>query len=405
MTTFWLFLLVFTAIACGWLLGRFAGGASLLPGGANVAYRQYFRGLNYLLNERRDEAIETFIETLEVNKETLETHLALGNLMRRKGGVEHAIRIHQNLLARPNLPPLQLQQAQLELARDFISAGLYDRAEKLLQELVQGSEELRAICLRHLVEIYQAERDWSKAIETATRLLPRRNLLLSAPEPDPELDGAIAHFHCELAQRALDKNEFDGARAHLKQALIRDAKSVRASLLQGLLEYRAGNFQESIHALQRIPAQNPALIAEMLDTLRASYDALGRREQLVDYLRQCLAQHPSTRLVLAIAEEVGHRDGQPAAAAFLAEQMRARPTLRGLQQLIGLPLAHTDADVGSAAMERDYLDMLRTLLQKLIAGKPVYQCNHCGFSGRQLHWQCPSCKQWNTLQPIAGDAV
>ncbi|HEY3700135.1 MAG TPA: lipopolysaccharide assembly protein LapB [Spongiibacteraceae bacterium] len=391
---FWLFLLVFTAIACGWLLGRFAGGASPLPGGATAAYRQYFRGLNYLLNDRPDEAIETFIETLEVNKETLDTHLALGNLMRRKGDVERAIRIHQNLLARPNLPPLQLQRAQLELARDYISAGLYDRAEKILQELVQSSEELRPTSLRHLVEIYQAERDWTKAIETATRLLPRRNLFLSAPEPDPELDGAIAHFHCELAQYALDKNEFDGARAHLKQALIRDGKSVRASLLMGLLEYRAGHFQAAIDALQLIPTQNPALIPEMLDILRTCYDAIGKREQLGDYLQECLARHASTRLILAICEEIVHRESQVAAAAFLAEQMRARPTTRGLLNLISMQRESGNYE--------NSLEILQALLQKMAMGKPTYQCNHCGFSGRQIHWLCPSCKQWNTMQPIGG---
>ena len=351
---FWLFLLVFTAIACGWLLGRFAVGASALPGGATAAYRQYFRGLIYLLNDRPDEAIATFVATLEVNKETFDTHLALGNLMRRKGDVEQAIRIHQNLLARPNLPPLQLQRAQLELARDYISAGLYDRAEKILQELVQSSEELRPTCLRHLVEIYQAERDWTKAIETATRLMPRRNLFLSAPDPDPELDGAIAHFHCELAQHALDKNEFDGARAHLIQALI----------------------------------------PEMLDTLRTCYDALGRRELFVEYLRGCLAQHASTRLVLAICEEIAHRDGAIAATNFLAEQMRVRPTLRGLLNLISMQR--------DGARDEGNVEVLQALLQKMDVDKPAYQCNHCGFAGRQIHWLCPSCKQWNTMQPIGG---
>jgi len=394
MTTFWLFLLIFTAIACGWLLGRFAGGQPALPGGAASGYRQYFRGLNYLLNDRADEAIDTFVDTLEVTKETLETHVALGNLMRRKGEVERAIRIHQNLLARPNLPPLQLQQANLELARDYISAGLYDRAERLLRDLVQSSEELRAICLRHLVEIYQAERDWAKAIETATRLLPRRNLFLSAPEPDPELEGAIAHFHCELAQRALEKNEFDGARAHLKQALIRDGKCVRASLLRGLLEYRAGQFQTAIDALQLVPQQNAALIPETLDTLRACYDALGKREQLVDYLRQCLAQHASTRLVLAISEELALRGSQPVANEFITEQMRARPTLRGLLALLS---THSEAAITDRNQE-----MLQVLLQKLVLSKPAYQCHRCGFSGRQIHWLCPSCKQWNTVQPIGG---
>jgi lipopolysaccharide assembly protein B len=394
MTTFWLFLLVFTAIACGWLLGRFAIGQPALPGGAANAYRHYFRGLNYLLNDKPDEAIDTFVDELEVTKETLETHLALGNLMRRKGEVERAIRIHQNLLARPNLPPLQLQQAHLELARDYISAGLFDRAERLLRDLVQSSDELRGVSLRHLVEIYQAERDWAKAIETATRLLPRRNFFLSAPEPDPELDGAIAHFHCELAQRALEKNEFDGGRAHLKQALIRDNKCARASLLSGLLEYRAGQFQTAIEALQLVQQQNAALVPETLDTLRACYDALGTREQLVDYLRQCLTRHASTRLVLAISEELALRENPVAASDFISEQMRNRPTLRGLLALLS---AHRE----SAADQ----EMLQALLQKLVLSKPAYQCHHCGFAGRQIHWLCPSCKQWNTVQPIGGAEV
>lgn len=391
MTTFWLFLLVFTAIACGWLLGRFAGGQPAMPGGVANSYRQYFRGLNYLLNDRADEAIDTFVESLDVTKETLDTHVALGNLMRRKGEVERAIRIHQNLLARPNLPPLQLQQAHLELARDYISAGLFDRAERLLRDLVQSSDELRSVSLRHLVEIYQAERDWAKAIETATRLLPRRNFFLSAPDPDPELDGAIAHFHCELAQRALEKNEFDGARAHLKQALIRDNKCVRASLLSGLLEYRAGQFQAAIEALHLVAQQNAALVPETLDTLRACYDALGTREQLVDYLRQCLQRHASTRLVLAISEELALRDS-PAANEFISEQMRTRPTLRGLLALLS---AHRE----QAAADQE---MLQTLLQKLVLSKPAYQCHRCGFAGRQIHWLCPSCKQWNTVLPISG---
>jgi len=396
MVTFWLFLLVFTAIACGWLLGRFAGGQAPFSSGASAAYRQYYRGLNFLLNDRPDEAIDAFIESLDVTKETVETHLALGNLMRRKGAVERAIRIHQNLLARPSLPPFQLQQAHLELARDFISAGLYDRAERLLQDLVQQSEELRSISLRHLVEIYQAERDWSKAIETATRLLPNRNLFLSAPEPDPQMERAIAHFHCELARRTLEKNDFDGARAHLKQALGRDQRSVRASLLQGLLEYRAGHFAAAIDALHRVRHQEPALLPEALDTLRACYDAQGQRQQLRDYLEASLEDFPSTRLALAVCEEITLREGQGAAAEFLAQQMRLRPTLRGLCSLTAM---HRDRAEGEA---RENLDVLQALLQTLVAGKPAYQCQHCGFPGRHLHWQCPSCKQWNTVQPIRG---
>lgn len=395
MNSVWLFLLVFTAIASGWLLGRYASGRPALPG-AFAGSRQYYQGLNYLLNEQPDDTIDAFIQSLEVTPDTLETHLAVGNLMRRKGEVERAIRIHQNLLARPSLPPQQLHQAHLELARDYIRAGLLDRAERLLQDLVQQSAERRDVSLRHLVEIYQAEQDWQKAIDTAERLMPKRSLLFNTGEEDPQLAGAIAHFHCELAQQAMENNDLPATRDQLKQALARDRLSVRASLLQGTLEYRSGNFQDAARSLRRVRHQNPAMLPEVLDTLQACYDAMGERHALRDYLQQCLQQYPSTRVTLALCEEIRHNQDAVAAADFLAERLRQRPTLRGL---LALTTMHRDQSEGRA---RDNLDGLQSLLQSLLASKPTYQCLHCGFAGRQLHWLCPRCKQWNSVQPIRG---
>ncbi|MDX9874440.1 MAG: tetratricopeptide repeat protein, partial [Spongiibacteraceae bacterium] len=304
MTPIFEFLLVFSAIGCGWLLGRYASGGLPFSEGHAQAYRQYYSGLNFLLNDKPDEAIDAFTRSLPVTPETFETHLALGNMLRTKGAVEQAIHIHQNLLARPDLPPARLQQAHLELARDFIRAGLYDRAESLLLELVQQSEELRPVCLRHLVEIYQAEREWGKAIEAGSKLLPRRNIFLSAPYPDPTLEQALAHYHCELAQTAAERGEFDEARREVKNALRRDKNSVRASLLQGEIEYRAGNYQRAIDALMRVREQQPAMVPELLPLLRDCFDATGKRPTLRQLLEECLEQAPASRLVVAIAEEI-----------------------------------------------------------------------------------------------------
>lgn len=397
MSAFWEFLLVFSAIGSGWLLGRYASGALPFTEGHAQAYRQYYRGLNYLLSGKADEAIDEFAQSLEVTPETFETHLALGNLMRDKGAVERAIHIHQNLLARPNLPPQRLQQAHLELSRDFIKAGLYDRAERLLLDLVQQSEELRSTSYRHLIEIYQAEREWAKAVETGERLLPRRNIFLSASEPDPQLEGAIAHYHCELAQKALDRGEFDETRTQLKQALKRDKGSVRASLLAGEVEYRCGRYEDAIAALMRVRQQSPAMVPEMIPLLRKCYDATGRRPELNDFLADCLEEVPAARLTLAVAEELRQRQGGEAALGFLTERVQARPTLRGL-------LASTQLYRAVKADEDTLgpLEVLETALSRLLAVKATYQCSHCGFAGRQLHWQCPRCKQWNTVQPILG---
>mgnify|MGYP001585737903 FL=1 len=192
--------LLFAAVAIGWILGRRSAEPEL-P--VTDLSSQYYRGLNYLLDGRPDGAVDSFISALEVNSETLETHIALGNLLRKRGEVDRAIRVHQNLLARPSLPRDQVHQAHLELARDYISAGLLDRAERLLLDLQEESPAQRRACQRYLLEIYQSERDWQLAIDVARELLPRKSLLWTgaAPEREPgqPVDVALSHFQCELA--------------------------------------------------------------------------------------------------------------------------------------------------------------------------------------------------------------
>ncbi|EEF23324.1 conserved hypothetical protein, partial [Ricinus communis] len=294
MDTLWQFLLVFSAIGSGWLLGRFASGVPPFSERRATAYRRYYRGLNYLLNDRTDEAVDDFLKSLDVTVETFETHLALGGLMRRKGDVDGAIRVHENLQARPDLSPQQLQQARLELARDYISAGLYDRAESLLQDLLQHSQEMRPICLRHLIEIYQSERDWEKAIGTANRLLPKRSLLWHQAEPDPQLEQAIAQFHCEIAQRLMNKSELLAARAQLDAAREREEFCARAWLLQSEVDFRAGDNDSAVAALQILLTHSPGMIAEVLEKLRVAADSAGRRGDLLAFLRECLQRYPST---------------------------------------------------------------------------------------------------------------
>ncbi len=393
MSAFWLFLLVFSAIGCGWLLGRYASGAPPFAQGMAAAYRQYYRGLNFLLNERADEAIDAFIESLPVTPETFDTHLALGNLMRRKGVVEQAIQIHQNLLARPDLPPQRLQQAHLELARDFISAGLLDRAEKLLLELVQQSEELRSTARRHLVEIYQAEKEWQKAIDVAEKLLPRRNPLLRSPPADAALTRAIAHYHCELAQQALDRNDMRAAREQLKQGVVRDGNNARAVLQLAELELREVNYAAAVAALQKLQEQHPALLATVLPKLREVCAAAGEPQRYREVLQLLLDSGHCAGTLEAMVAEIQSSDGDSVAREFLMLQLQKRPTLRA-----ALALSELKQDEGS----QSWWTLLEPRLRKLVFDRASFQCGHCGFAVRQLHWQCPSCKQWGTFQPVPG---
>lgn len=347
----------------------------------------YFQGLNYLLNEQPDKAIDVFIRMLEVNSETVETHLALGNLFRRRGEVDRAIHIHQNLIARPTLSARQRSHALLELGQDYMRAGLLDRAENLFGELVQEPDHSHA-ALQQLLVIYQQERDWDKAIQTARRL---------ASTNGRDLNPVIAQFYCERAEEAMERGDEAEARQMLKRALAQDRGCVRASLLQGRMAREAGDCKGAIRAYRRVENQDIDFLPEVIRPLRECYQALGRPEDLQQWLEKVLHQYSGVSPVLALAELIVKTRGEAAGIAFITEQLRRRPSLRGLSWLINMNLS--GAEEGPA---RDNLLILKGLTDRLLADKPVYRCHACGFPGKALHWQCPSCKEWNTVKPIHG---
>jgi len=393
---FLIFALLFSAIAIGWALGRRSHTAA--PANTPELPSQYYRGLNYLLDGRPDGAIDAFIDALEVNSETLETHVALGNLLRKRGEVDRAIRVHQNLLARPSLPRKQVHQAHLELARDYITAGLLDRAERLLLDLVEESDEQRSASRRFLLEIYQSEREWQRAIEIATEMLPRKSLLGgSSPAGNDKgqpVAVALAHFYCELASEKLAAGELQVARDLLEQALGQDKQCVRASIMLGEVEYQAGQFKQAVKVLRRVKTQDADYIPETVATLRECYLQMDDEKSLKVYLEECLGAEPSPNLLLAVAEDIARIGGKEAAAEFLSSRLADQPSLRGLARLIDLQL---DVTEGKA---RDNLDLLQVLVGRLISERPHYRCVHCGFAGRQLHWFCPGCKYWGTMKTI-----
>ncbi|MDA8752617.1 lipopolysaccharide assembly protein LapB [Halieaceae bacterium] len=390
--------LLFAAIAIGWLLGRRGAVAS---GGELPS--QYYKGLNYLLDGRPDGAIDAFINALEVNSETLETHIALGNLLRKRGEVDRAIRIHQNLLARPSLPRAQVHQAHLELARDYISAGLLDRAERLLLDLVKESTEQRRASQRHLLEIYQSERDWARAIDVASALLPRKSLLKGAPpqrrERGQPVVVALAHFYCELAAENQAGGNLNEARRLLQQALTHDKQCVRASIQLGEVEFAEGNYKAAVKSLRRVKQQDADYIPETIGLLRQCYAELDDVQAMKSYLKECLGVNPSAPLVLAVAEDLLQAEGPAVAGDFLSAQLAAKPSLRGLARLITL---QKEATQGAA---RDNLDLLQKLVERLIAERPAYRCSHCGFAGQQMHWFCPGCKYWGTMKTLRGSRL
>ena len=392
-----LLILITVAIAVGWLLGR---RNVQTPQGQQWPSRgalpsEYYRGLNFLLDGSQDSAIDAFTRALEVNTETFDTHIALGNVLRRRGEVERAIRIHQNLLARPSLPDSQLHLAHLELARDYISAGLLDRAERLLQDLVEESAEHRRLAQRHLLEIYEAQSDWLQARLVAEALLPRRSLLKGSKIPAEEVGQPIpvllAHYCCQQAELALARSDWSVAREVLKDAINYDRMCVRASLMQGDLEFRVGNHGRAVSILMAIPSQDIGFVPQAVPLLRQAFDALDRRIELREWLKVCLNQTPSTALTLALAEELRDTEGDHSAKSFLRATLEQKPSLRGLTMLMQL---HDASETGE-----DENLQIKTL-QRLVEARSSYRCQHCGFHGQQLHWYCPGCKHWGTIRDL-----
>ncbi|MDX1606358.1 MAG: lipopolysaccharide assembly protein LapB [Candidatus Competibacterales bacterium] len=346
----------------------------------------YFRGLNYLLNEQPDKAIEVFMKIAEVDSNTVETHLALGSLFRRRGEVDRAIGVHQNLISRAGLSSGQRTQALLELGEDYMRAGLLDRAEKLFTELIE-IEAHTPSALRHLIAIYQQEKDWTQSIEHAKRLER-----VSGKDMSP----VIAQFYCEIAAEALENDRVDVARSDLMRALRTDAKCVRASLMQGQIEFDAGDYDKAIKALQRVEDQDLDYVPEVLEPLMESFQAAGRQDDCEAYLRHIITKYRGISPVLALAEQIEQREGRKPAAEFMGQQLKIRPSVRGLDYLIGLNLSESEGDA------RENLLILRELTSRLLQGKAIYRCNNCGFGARSHHWQCPSCKLWNSVKPIHG---
>jgi len=380
-------LLFVAALAIGYLFGRRdrQPGSKKPKAKDGVLAPEYFKGLSYLLNEKADEAIEVFIKALEANSESVETHLALGSLFRRKGDIERATRIHQNVLARPDLDAAQKSNVRLELARDYLSAGLLDRAERLLKELAQEGGWHASAALEHLVAVFEKEKDWQSAYEIAEKL-----------EPSDKTNRIAAQYCCELADDAMAENDYALARKHLRRALDKDKDCVRASLMLGRLEIGAGNHKEAIKALKRVRDQDPGFISETLDMLYNAYEKLNAKPDLIEYLLNCLKQEPAISIVLMLSNLMRETRTDKEAAAVISEYLKKKPSIKGLNRLIDFHIEHSS---GSA---KENLAILRNFTEQLIVNKPVYRCESCGLEAKAIYWNCPRCKSWGTMKPIHG---
>lgn len=380
-----LWLLLPVAAASGWWAARHTELVSQARKKSSLT-SDYFKGLNYLVNEQPDKAIEVFIRMVEVDSETIETHLALGSLYRRRGEVDRAIRIHQNLIARPSLNREQRTQALLELGQDYMNAGLLDRAESLFLELVElDAHTVRALQL--LADIYEQEKEWLKAIDISRRLENRTN---------QRYNHVIAHCYCELAVQARQQEDTSGTEQWLDKAVASDWHCARASILQGEIRLAAGDYSGAIRAFKQVEEQDPAYLPEVLEPLLECYRELGRVKEMMRYLGDITQRHGGIAPLLLLSRLIEGQEDMSSAAQLLLEHLKADPSMRGLRQLIQT----LDAKAQGATHEE--LAQVKDIINKALEEAPLYICSKCGFSGMTMHWKCPSCKQWNSIKPIQG---
>ena len=381
-----LFLLLPIAAGYGWYMGNRNAGQQRQRE-TNHLSRQYVTGLNLLLSDQSDKAVDHFIELLQVDSDTIDTHLALGNLFRSRGEVDRAIKIHQNLIARPNLTLEQRNIALQQLAKDYMVAGILDRAEKIFEQLIDEPEHKEAALLQ-LVSIHQQTREWEQAIKFANSLVRMGKKKL---KPD------IAHYYCELATLDLAEENINAAKQHLKKALSTDNLCVRASIMMAKLLMKENNHKAAVSQLEAVLDQDIDFVSEALPLLAECYETLDREGVLLHFLKEAISKGSGASAELMLSNLIAKHEGTAVAQGYMTKQLLKNPTMKGFYRLMGY---HVDeAENGRAKAS---LSSLQNLVGEQLKMKPNYRCSKCGFSAHRLFWQCPSCKGWGVIKPIRG---
>ncbi len=374
----WSLAIIPVAIAFLWLLFRTKKSHKQLQ---STLSSEYFKGLDYLLNDEQGKALDVFVKLVESNWDTIDTHFTLGNIYRKNGEMDKAIKIHQGLIARPSLPERYRSKILLELGYDYLGAGWFDRAEGLFKEvLMQDNKSNEA---RHnLILIYQQEKDWFKAIDIAADLFSE----------NPSVTGPmIAHYYCELAEISKTKGDVSQLEIYANKALRYDVSCVRASILLADQIKAAGDDKKAIKVYESIEQQDAESMIMVINSLLECYENLSSLDKLYEYLLSLQSRQKNLFLQNVIASVLEKSQGKQAAIEYLSDKVKHQPSLSGLQKLVSYKESDIDADKVFADLAAAI-----SIMQKDSA---EYRCKKCGFSTNTHYWLCPSCNQWNSVKP------
>lgn len=362
-----------------WAFGQFFDRDASLPTKISA---DYIRGLNLVLSQKTDEALELFIQMAKVDEDTLETHFALGHLFRRRGEFDRAIRVHENLLQRENLSDMQHDQALLALAEDYLGAGLLDRAEELLEQ-IRDSETHSQTALDRLVYIYEREGEWEKAIDT------HRQLEMISGQKTPH----VAHYYCELAEQALAAGKVDAAREYLKPTIRSPSGALRGTMIRAQIAQNEKRFAEAAVLYQQVLEKDPGFLSEVLPGLHACYVSQGRADAFEDFIEQLIGIDDSLNSDVAYAAIVYELNDSPLLLESIMRFISDNEVLSGLVDIDSIRSEQPD--------DRDLaLRRVISALRTLALSQARFRCSNCGYGTQRFIWHCPSCKLWETIRPL-----
>ena len=344
---------------------------------------EYFKGLDYLLNDEQGKALDIFLKLVETDWDTIDTHFALGKIYRKNGEIDKAIKIHQGLIARPSLPEKYRNRVLFELGNDYLGAGWFDRAEGLFKEVLIH-DPVSEKALHNLILIYQQEKDWHKAIDVAEELFD---------ENPSKTRPMISQFYCELADIAKAKGDVSQVEHNANQALRYDPASVRASILLADMAVMAGDYAKAIHLLQQIEKQDAEFIPVVLEKLVDCHHRLNETEALLEYMEELEDRQNNLPLLESHARAIERYKGRKAAIDYVLDKLKKTPTLQGMEQLLNYKDAESKEDTYKM------MHGLKAAVDTMKQDQSAYQCKQCGFKTNTLYWLCPSCQNWGTVKP------
>lgn len=372
---FWLLVL---SVALGWVL--LSKKRSSRHSNTSLA-REYYDGLSFLLNEETDKAIAAFIKLLDNTNDSVDTSLAIGCFFRKRGEVDKAIRLHQSLIAKPSLHKNQRYRALLELAYDYIAAGVYDRAEVVLIEITQANVPFVNDALKSLLDIYEREKEWHKAIEVAKRLSVKTRA---------NMQGAIAHYYCECAQNAWNKGKVALAFRYLKRGQAMNPKCARVLFLRGEYELRCHHIDDALKSFKAIPILSQSLLSEAVNQIITCYEKKEDTKGLYRYLEWLYSQSKNNHITLALVKITQQQENPKRAQELLYQHLTRYPSLEGLELALSL-----QANPLKGVRE---MHLIESVIKQLNKKEQPYACSSCGLRTQTLYWQCPSCHHWDTIR-------